>query len=163
MAFHVRHLEPIEGPALRQLRIAALQDAPDQFAETLECALARPEQEWVALATWAYVAESEDVLVGLVFAYQDASDNAVGRVGGLWVAPDARRSGIGSALIEAALSWAKAAGKRRVRLWAVPETPGERLYRQCHFVPTGKQKEFPADDSRVVIEMEIELRDFDRS
>jgi hypothetical protein len=46
-------------------------------------------------------------------------------------------------------------------LRAVPTTPGERLYRRAHFVPTGKQKGFPGDDSRVVIEMEIELSGFD--
>jgi GNAT superfamily N-acetyltransferase len=158
MAFHIRRLEPIEAPLLRQLRIAALQDAPDQFAETVAHALARSEQEWIEFAACAYVAESKNAFVGLVFAFEDASDDAVGRVGGMWVAGGARRTGIGSALVEAALSWAKAAGKRRVRLWAVPTSPAERLYRRAHFVPTGNQKQFPGDDTRVVIEMEIELR-----
>jgi len=159
MTFHLRRLEPTEAPLLRELRIAALQDAPDQFAETVAHALARSDREWAKFAATAYVAESDNALVGLVFAFEDASDDAVGRVGGMWVASGARRTGIGSALVEAALSWAKAAGKRRVRLWAVPTTPGERLYRRAHFVPTGNQKPFPGDDSRVVIEMEIELSD----
>ena len=142
---------------MRELRIAALRDAPDQFAETVAQALARSDEEWGKFAASAYVAESNNALVGLVFAFEDASDDAVGRVGGMWVAPGARRAGIGSALVEVALSWAKGAGKRRVRLWVVPTTPGEGLYRRAHFVPTGNQKPFPGDDSRVVIEMEIEL------
>ena len=87
----------------------------------------------------------------------------MGRAGGLWVAPGARKSGIGSSLIEATLSWAKAADKRRVRLRGVPTTLRERRYLRAHFVPTGKQREFPGDDSRVVFEMEIELSGFDRS
>jgi GNAT superfamily N-acetyltransferase len=144
MEFHVRRLEATEARLLRELRIAALRDAPDQFAETVAQALARSDEEWVRFAA---------------FAFDDASDGAVGRVGGMWVAPAARRTGIGSALVEAALSWARAAGKRRVRLWAVPTTSGERLYRRARFVPTGNQKPFPGDDSRVVIEMEIELSD----
>jgi GNAT superfamily N-acetyltransferase len=159
MEFHVRRLEATEARLLRELRIAALRDAPDQFAETVAQALARSDEEWVRFAASAYVAESGNALVGLAFAFEDASDGAVGRVGGMWVAPGARRTGIGSALVEAALSWARAAGKRRVRLWAVPTTSGERLYRRARFVPTGNQKPFPGDDSRVVIEMEIELSD----
>jgi GNAT superfamily N-acetyltransferase len=157
MAFHLRRLERTEGPLLRQVRIAALRDAPDQFGETLADALARSDQEWRELAAWAYVAESDNALVGMVFAFEDKSDATTGRIGGMWVAPDARRTGIGSALVAATLSWARAAGKRRVRLWVVPATPGDGLYRRARFVPTGNQKPFSGDDSRVVVEMEIEL------
>ena len=87
MAFHIRRLEPIEVLLLRQLRIAALRDAPDEFAGTVEDGRRRPGQEWLELATSAYVTGPENVFVGLVFAYEVACASAVGRVGGLWVAP----------------------------------------------------------------------------
>ena len=38
-------------------------------------------------------------------------------IGATWVDPDSRRQGIGRALIEASLSWARDAGANRAELW----------------------------------------------
>jgi ribosomal protein S18 acetylase RimI-like enzyme len=52
----------------------------------------------------------------------------------LCVRPDARRRGIGEALVRDALQRAKAAGARRVVLWTQPTMDAaQRLYRRCGF------------------------------
>jgi len=156
-AFSVRHLVRADGPLLRDLRLLALREAPDQFGESVESALSRSDQEWLDSAEAAYVAEADEQPVGMVFAFPDPSERATGRLGGVWVKPTARNAGVGLALVEAGKAWALAHGMCRVRLWVVPDTAAERLYRRAGFVPTGVQKPFLGHVSRVVIEMQLEL------
>jgi GNAT superfamily N-acetyltransferase len=153
----IRQLNRADWALLRRIRIAALQDSPLQFGETLAQALARSDESWMNLAQSAYVAEFNDGSVGMVFAFQDKSDPETARLGGMWVAPHARRAGVGLALVEAGVSWAKINAKRRVRLWVEPQTPAERLYARASFVHTGAQKPFANDDPRILIEMQREL------
>ncbi len=165
MAFRVRQLAREEWSLLRDLRLAALTDAPDQFGETHALASQRSAEEWLDLtlsntpgaAFGTHIAEVDGVAVGMAFAIQDRSDSATGRLGGMWVAPNARSIGVGTALIGAVLNWSRSAGMRRVRLWVVPSSAAEKLYRSAQFIATGTQKPFPGDDSRSVIEMQLDL------
>jgi len=165
--FRVRRLAPEEWAVLRALRLAALTDSPDQFGETVLVASRRVAEEWSALtststpgaASDTYVAEVDGVPVGMAFAIRDAVDASVGRLGGMWVAPNARGCGIGMALVTAVVDWARTGGKRSVRLWVVPSSNADRLYRRAQFVPTGRQKPFPGDDARAVIEMQLNIGD----
>ena len=157
MLCKIRRLDRSELQLLRRLRIAALEGSPDQFGETALAARERSDEEWLGLVTSAHVAELDGDSVGMVFAFDDQSDPSVGRLGGMWVAPGARRVGVGSALLAAVRAWATACGKRCVRLWVVPTSPGAALYECAQFVSTGASKPFPGDPDRTVIEMELEL------
>ncbi len=106
-----------------------------------------------------HIAEVDGTPVGMAFAFQDRADPAIGRLGGMWVKPDARRNGIGMAVVAAVTSWSRVRELQRVRLWVVPSTAAHRLYRRAQFVETGAQKPFPGDASRFVIEMQHELGD----
>jgi len=161
----VRRLAREEWSLLRDIRLAALTDAPDQFGETHLLAARRSAEEWTALtcsdmpgaAFGTYVAEVDGTPVGMAFAIQDKTDAATGRLGGMWVAPNARGIGVGMSLVRAVLDWSRNGGLQRVSLWVVPSTAAERLYRRAQFTPTGAHKPFPGDDSRSVIEMQLEL------
>ena len=150
---------------MRDLRLAALTDAPDQFGETYALAARRSAEEWLdstlsdapGAAFGTLIAEIDGTAVGMAFAIQDRSDAATGRLGGMWVGPSARGIGIGTALIGAVVDWFRSAGLRRVRLWVVPSSAAEKLYRSAQFIATGRQKAFPGDDSRSVIEMQLDL------
>lgn len=165
MALRVRQLAREEWSLLRDLRLAALSDAPDQFGETSVLAAQRSPQEWAALTSSdtpgsgcsAHIAEVDGTPVGMAFAFQDRADPATGRLGGMWVKPDARRHGIGMAVVAAVTSWSRVREMQRVRLWVVPNTAAHRLYRRALFVETEAQKPFPGDTSRLVIEMQHEL------
>jgi GNAT superfamily N-acetyltransferase len=167
MVFRVRQLAREEWSLLRALRLAALADAPDQFGETSSSASQRSAEEWSALtssdtpgATFStHIAEVDGAPVGMAFAIQDRVDAACGRLGGMWVVPAARSVGIGMALVRAVLDWSRSGGMQRVRLWVMPSTGADRLYRRAQFIPTGAQKPFPNDDSRSLIEMQLTLTD----
>ncbi len=159
MPLQIRRLDRSAAALLRELRIAALQDAPDEFGETLAQALTRSDGDWADLAPFAYVAEIDGRCIGMTFAFVDRSDSDTARIGGMWVTASLRRTGIGLALLEAALSWARGEKKSRVRLWTNPAASGQELYRRASFVFTGAQKPFPADPSRTVVEMQLDLNE----
>jgi len=157
MPLQIRRLDRSGAALLRDVRVAALKDAPREFGETLAEALTRSDQAWSDLATSAHVAEIDGRCVGVAFAFDDATDKETGRLGGMWVAPAARGAGVGSRLVEAALAWATTERKQRVRLWVNPGSPAEGLYLRANFARTGNQKPFPGDDTRSVIEMQLDL------
>jgi hypothetical protein len=76
----IRRAQAADWETLRQLRLAALADAPDAFASTLEAEVAHPDEVWRQRAeegptSASFIARERDVDVGLdaVFAEPDAS------------------------------------------------------------------------------------------
>ena len=156
----VRRLRGEEGALLKELRLEALGSSPEAFAETLAEAKSR-DAEWGSKLTQsvtvpgphaAFVAERGHAStegshhglrgLGMVFGIVDASDPRVGRVGGLWVAPQARRSGVGRRLLSAVFGWARGEGRGEVALWAPVEAEAARaLYAAAGFSATGATRE----------------------
>jgi RimJ/RimL family protein N-acetyltransferase len=89
------------------------------------------------------VAERDDgVLVGRLSVARD-SHPASAHVAdlGLMVAHDSRRQGVGSALLEAAVDWARAAGIRKLELHVFPwNEPAIQLYESFGFEREGYRK-----------------------
>jgi RimJ/RimL family protein N-acetyltransferase len=70
---------------------------------------------------------------------------------GLMVAKDARRQGVGRALLRAAADWAAGAGIRKLELHVFPwNEPAMRLYEQEGFVREGYRKAHYARDGQYV-------------
>jgi len=117
----------------RDLRLAALADAPHAFTATLADWQDADEARWrerLAAGARHLVAEVEDKPAGLVGAFGNP-DGTVELVS-LWVAPFARRRGVGEALLDSLMDWA---GERTVRLEVVTSnTPALELYRRNGFV-----------------------------
>jgi ribosomal protein S18 acetylase RimI-like enzyme len=58
----------------------------------------------------------------------------------MWVAPEARRQGVGAALIGAVEGWARAAGYTSIGLGVTVTNPSAiRLYEACGYVETGER------------------------
>ena len=73
----------------------------------------------------------------------------------MWVAPEARGTGLGDALVEAVIAWGAAHGRTAVKLEvAVFNTPAIRLYQRHGFVVTGARRALPAP-RQDTIEMEM--------
>ncbi len=146
---------PDGAQRVRAVRLRALADAPDAFGTTLAEDEARPLAEWRARLEAAgpatFLASEEGRDAGLAFgrAY-DGQDGAAGLFG-MWVAPEARDRGIGGALVDAVVAWARAGGYGRVLLdVADANDTAIRLYAGRGFVPTGVTGCLPAPREHVL-------------
>jgi GNAT superfamily N-acetyltransferase len=160
---HLRRLEPHEVSLHRELRLRALQEAPDSFGETFADVEARPSSYWENLTrsvtepgrqVMFLACEGKDVL-GSTYGLRERDQSEVGRVGGMWTEPAWRRRGVGRALLQQVFDWAREHGLRRLRLWAPAHSLAAlSLYRQAGFRETGKRRPLPTNPALQIVEME---------
>ncbi len=122
----------------RDLRFAALKDAPEAFATTLAESQARGDEYWkrsVGPRSGSLIAERDGRAVGmakLLFADGRAE------IAGMWVEPGARGGGVGRALVEEALARARRRGVLDCWLHVVESNAAAAaLYRRCGFARDG--------------------------
>jgi len=115
---NIEHLSAGDGERLRAIRLRALRDAPQAFGTTWEEAVAQPPESWdrqlEQLATFVATANGCDL--GLVRGAPHVQFRDAGWLISMWVAPEARRQGIGSVLVDAVVHWARVQGLDRVLL-----------------------------------------------
>lgn len=143
----VRSFRVDEWPLYRALRLDALRDAPHAFGSTLAREEAFPEQEWIGrLANGAaspldlpLVAESDGRAVGLAWARITAEHPETATLYQFWVHPEFRRHGVGRALVDSAVEWARRSGAMEVVL-SVALGPGSAIefYRRLGFETVGE-------------------------
>ena len=106
---NIERLTPNESERFRAIRLDALREAPDAFDTTLEEAEARSSASWrIQVSTIAtFVANAGDDDVGVVRGTRDDKIHDAGYLISMWVAPESRRGGIGSALVDAVIDWAR--------------------------------------------------------
>jgi GNAT superfamily N-acetyltransferase len=148
----VRAALPEDWERIRDVRLAALRDAPDAFSSTLEGSEGQPQWRWEGWATgegWGATVATfvEEPRPGAGFtalataaAFKD--DPRVVHLFAMWVAPEARRSGIGRELVERVVSWAAESGAAEVFLRVTEGNDvAARLYRACGFVLDAEDRE----------------------
>jgi ribosomal protein S18 acetylase RimI-like enzyme len=103
--FKIRRLTPTDAADFRAIRLAALQDTPEAFGSTYESELPRPLSviaERLSSST-VFGAHLGGRIVGMAGYWREEGSKSQhkGVIWGMYVAPEARRSGIGAALLEA--------------------------------------------------------------
>ena len=136
-----------EWERLRALRLRSLLDAPDAFGATYAEAAARERDGWLQqlrdLPTFVAVSD-QNVDVGIVRYAPD------GMLISMWVAPEARHQGIGEALIDAIIAYARTQGLARLLLDVADHNVAAiALYSKKGFVPTGETGSMPAPREHV--------------
>jgi GNAT superfamily N-acetyltransferase len=124
MTYEIRRIRPGEGGRLREIRLRALADAPTAFSSLLADESNRPQAVWDdAAATRSagdgaatFVAEVNGNWVGLAGGYRPGDGPDVELVS-MWVAPEARRLGVGRMLVGEVVAWARTIGAPSVGLW----------------------------------------------
>lgn len=152
----VREAKPDDWELMRDVRLAALRDAPDAFASTYAREAPYTEERWRGwfragfAAFFARVADSAEP-AGMAGVLEE--DGIAGLVS-MWVRPEARGRGAGEALVDAAAGWAKARDHDTLYLW-VAETndPARRLYERCGFTRTGERQPLPSNPTLAEIRM----------
>ncbi len=131
----IRRLTPIDAADFRAIRLAALQDTPEAFGSTFESELPRPlsviaERLTSSTVFGAYLGGR---VVGMAGYWREEGSKSQhkGVIWGMYVAPDARRLGIGAALLEAIMESA-APVIEQVRLAVIEENAGAISLYQKH-------------------------------
>ena len=147
----VRRLRREEWRRLRDIRLRALADAPDALGAFLEEERGFPAEYWQSIAEdtqqadrrVSVVAEEDGSLVGMVGGDFRPDDRTVHLVA-LWVDPAARGRGVGRALVDALVVWAREQGAGRVELWIVDDNPAAAaVYQSTGFVSSGARQAVP--------------------
>lgn len=123
----VRALREDDWQDYRSVRLEALRESPDAFVATLEEEEAFDESRWRERMRRSerLVAESDGKAVGVVSigrAQQEGEDaEHVGEIFGLWVAPQARGSGVATRLVEEGGAEARRHGSTHLIYWVGTE------------------------------------------
>jgi RimJ/RimL family protein N-acetyltransferase len=155
----IRSLDEPDWQLLRDVRLASLAESPEAFGSTHARELAFPEAEWRSRAGgngW-FVASDGDRVQGVAAGYHDESSPPEQRhLVAMWVAPEARGTGVAAELVEAVVQWARDDGASEVTLGVADGNERARaLYLNCGFVSTGERFPLHSDPSR---EIEIYAR-----
>jgi len=165
----IRRIRPDEGPSLRAFRLRALADAPMAFGSTLAREEAFTEDVWRERAEHGasgadratFVAERDGRWLGIATGLArdpDVPDDLRPELVGMFVATDARGRGVGAALVDAVVGWARERRARGITLWVTDtNTAAVALYTRCGFLATGERK--PLDHSPAVESIRM-ARDF---
>jgi GNAT superfamily N-acetyltransferase len=150
----VRHVTADDWELMREVRLAALSEAPYAFGSTYAREVAFTEETWRGRinersVTFFAHTDSTDpvpadtVPAGLAGVYvEDGNPDLVS----MWVRPCARGRGVAEVLVEAAASWAKTQDFGSLFLWVTESNaPARRLYDRCGFIPTGERQPLPSD------------------
>jgi ribosomal protein S18 acetylase RimI-like enzyme len=145
----VQELTPDDWALWRALRIEATTTEPEAFGSTLAEVVETTEAQWrarLSKPSLHLVARRGGDAVGM------AAVNHEFELGSVWVRPNARGSGTGHRLVEAALRWAASRKAPLVRL-AVRETNAAAigLYRAHGFIEVGDDYLNPERVHRLIL------------
>ncbi|AOJ73325.1 MULTISPECIES: GNAT family N-acetyltransferase [Burkholderia] len=137
----IRRLRAAHAADYRAIRLAALKDAPDAFGSTYEAEAARPPVAFAerldsAIVFGAYV---DGAIAGMAgFKRQEgAKERHKGFLWGMYVAPAARRRGVGAALLDAVLAAAEQAAEQVTLAVADGNGAARAFYERHGFVAYG--------------------------
>lgn len=140
----VERLVEDDWERLAEVRLRALRSDPAAFSSSLAREEAFREQHWrmrLRSSPWWVASTPDGAVVGLVCLIQEPGSPDTDRhVVALWVAPEVRGRGVGTALMRAAGEQAEADGAETVSLWVrEDDAPALRLYDRLGFAPTGER------------------------
>ncbi|OHV34641.1 MULTISPECIES: GNAT family N-acetyltransferase [Pseudofrankia] len=142
----VRRITESDGTRLREVRLAALADAPAAFWQTFDGEAARPHDDWHRRAVRAatgdghatFLLERDGEPAGMVDVHRPSMAPEFREFAAMWVAPAVRGTGAADLLIEGALAWARSVGAIGIRLWVeVANHAAQRAYRRHGFQQIG--------------------------
>lgn len=157
----VREITADDWELMRDVRLAALAEAPSAFGSTYAREADFTEERWRgriserSVTFFAHEETADATPAGLAGVYVE--DGAAELVS-MWVRPSARGLGVGEALVEAAAAWAKTRDFGTLFLWVTESNaPAVRLYERLGFTPTGERQPLPSDPALAEIRMSREL------
>ena len=148
MTLVVRRVRPGEGALLKQVRLAALADAPDAFTAKHADEAAFDDSVWDerasrgasddddATGTFVLDAGTAGAAAGIAVGHRPGPDRARVELVSMWVDPSVRGTGAGRLLVDAVAGWAADTGAAALDLWVMRSNGGaQRFYERLGFTP----------------------------
>lgn len=159
----VREVPESDWATWRDLRLAALADAPYAFGETLAKAGEQTEAGW--RSWWSddsagprFIGAVDSVPRGMCAICFPAGHDGEPLLISMWTSPEARGCGVGRALLDACVAYCERVGYARFRLSVVEDNlPARQLYERYGFVETGGKEPLHSDPSKLVLWMTLQL------
>jgi len=142
----IERLQPEDWMRLKKLRLAALSDSPDAFGSTLDGALGYSDSDWENgihdLTT--FVAVVDEVDQGMLRCVPDKDDPSSMFLISMWIAPEARGSGLAEKLIQITVEWARSKSYKQLLLDVADNNNAAiKLYSKLLFEPNGETGTLP--------------------
>jgi ribosomal protein S18 acetylase RimI-like enzyme len=116
----LRVLTPDDWPLWRELRLAALKDAPYAFGSRYEDWVDAEEARWRARlglpGSHNVIASLDGEAVGMASGLPQADEDGVTELVSMWIAPAGRGRGVGDGLMAAVEEWARETGAHTLKL-----------------------------------------------
>lgn len=135
-------MTPDEWRVSRDVRLRALEQDPDAFCSTLESERAFEDETWKTRLERAETlfAWDGDEVAGTATGKADPHEQGGREIVAMWVAPEHRRRGTASALIDALVQSARGQGASSVALWVAEDNVrARRVYEASGFTLTGER------------------------
>jgi ribosomal protein S18 acetylase RimI-like enzyme len=155
-------LSPRLATHLKTVRLRALQDTPSAFSSTYAQESPLSEAEWLQRAAkWnngsgsvCFLAMDEGAPCGIIACYFDDHDPPRPNVVSMWVAPEQRKTGLGSRLMNEVQRWAQSRGAAELRLMVTSNNARAiSFYERCGFFFTGTNGPYANDPALLECEM----------
>jgi ribosomal protein S18 acetylase RimI-like enzyme len=162
-------LEPLSPRLLthfKNIRLRALKDTPSAFGRTYAEESQFSDTQWrQRIAIWnsgttsvCYIAMDGHTPCGIIACYIDDHDPPRPNVASMWVAPNHRRSGLGSRLLKQVERWAQNLASPQLRLMVTSSNAAAiKFYQRYGFVLTGIIEPYPPNPALHQCEMTIPL------
>jgi ribosomal protein S18 acetylase RimI-like enzyme len=145
----------------KDVRLRALSSDPSAFGSTYAEESRLTDAEWGDLAmrrtsegSTVRLAFVDDVACGMVGAFLEESDRTRARLVSMWVAKEARQKGVGRALVDAVIAWARESVARTMVLTVTSNNDrATRFYERLGFEKTGRTEPYPNDPAVFEYEM----------
>jgi RimJ/RimL family protein N-acetyltransferase len=141
----VRRLKPADAVRYREIRLAGLKNSPEAFGSTFESESLKPSSSFAerlrSSAIFGALRGAE--LLGIAgFAFREGAKEAhKGLLWGMYVRPNARKSGVGRRLVEAVIDFARQHAEILQLSVVSDNEPARRLYARLGFVEYGLEKD----------------------
>jgi ribosomal protein S18 acetylase RimI-like enzyme len=155
----LRRVVAEDWPALKALRLEALQETPIAYCEAYGDAVRETDDGWQARTargaeggdSFQVLAWLRDLPVATSVGYLDGADAVLA---GVYVTPACRGRGLLDAMVEQVAAWARERSCPRLRLLVHETNAGaQRAYERLGFAPTGHREPYPLDPATDEVEL----------
>lgn len=144
--FIIKVLSESDWRDYRSIRLQSLQDSPDSFASTYELETSFTQEQWKSRLrispaihdALAIAAIADQSFIGLLSCVIHAQRDTCAHIYQMWVSPEYRNSGVGTALLNRIKSWSVGRGLDTLLLSVtITNKEAVSLYQSSGFYPVG--------------------------